>query len=144
VARLGSAGRAGDHVEFLERCFECFGPRPRLGQVQLGAAAGEREAGGDVQQSVAQPFRFSSGELAVQAERLGQTSRSCASITISTHTSFIANCWNGSLARPVSLSSRIRSSTRARWRWRRSTIAMSESVWSVRIAWKRYPSVVGE
>jgi hypothetical protein len=41
---------------------------------------------------------------------------------------------------PVSLSSRMRSWTWARWRWRRSIRAISGSVWSVRIAWKRSPS----
>ncbi len=43
-----------------------------------------------------------------------QTIRSCASATISTHTSLSANALNGSFGSPVSLSSRMRSSTRAR------------------------------
>ena len=44
------------------------------GQVRGGAAcraAGEREPGADVQQPVAQPFRFGFGELAFEHERLG-------------------------------------------------------------------------
>ena len=38
---------------------------------QLCAAAVERESGGDVQQSVAQPFGLGLGELAVEQQRLG-------------------------------------------------------------------------
>ena len=39
--------------------------------MQLAAAAGEREPGGDVQQPVTQPFRFGLRELAVKHEGLG-------------------------------------------------------------------------
>jgi hypothetical protein len=40
-------------------------------QVHEGASAGVGNAGGGVQQAVAQPFGFGAGELAVQGERLG-------------------------------------------------------------------------
>jgi len=133
----GSGGAWCERFQFLERGEELLGPGPGVLEVELRAASGEREPSGDVQQLVAQSFRFGFGELAFERECLVQTIRSCASITISIHTSFSANALNGNLDRPVSLSSRIRSSTWACWRWRHSMIAMSSSGWSVRIAWKR-------
>ena len=45
--------------------------------------------------------------------------------------------WMPHAASPWSLSSRMRSSTRARRRWRHSMIAIFSSRWSVRIVWKR-------
>ena len=66
-----SAGWGGQRVELLKRGFERFGPRPGGGEMQLGLAGGEREAGGDVHESVAPAFGFGGGELAVQAEGLG-------------------------------------------------------------------------
>ena len=104
---------AGIVPSFWNAVSNSSGPWPCVLEVQLAAAAGEREPGGDVQQSVAQPLWFA---LAIRRrpECLGPDDRSCASITISSHTSFIANCLNGSLARPVFLSSQMRSSTRAR------------------------------
>jgi len=67
----GSAGGGGELFELGERGSELWGLRPRVLQAQLRAAAVERESGGDVQQLVAQSFRFGSGEIAVEQERLG-------------------------------------------------------------------------
>jgi hypothetical protein len=73
VARRGLvlAGGGGERLELLERGLERFGSWPGCGEVELAAPAGEREPGADVQQLVAQPFRFGFGELAVEYERLG-------------------------------------------------------------------------
>ena len=58
----GEAGeRGGDGV----------GPGPGLCHAQPGAASGAGDAGGDVQEPVAQSFRFRGGEFAVAAQQLG-------------------------------------------------------------------------
>lgn len=50
-----SAAGGGEGFELLEGGDELGRPRPAVLEVQLGAAAGEREAAGDVRQSVAMP-----------------------------------------------------------------------------------------
>ena len=66
-----SAGRARERLELLE-CGEEFGrPRPCVLQVELAAARGEREPGGDVEQAVADAFGFGLGEFPVEEECLG-------------------------------------------------------------------------
>ena len=62
---------AGSVLSFSNAAEQLVGPRPGVWEVQLAASAGERESGGDVQQSVAQPFRLGFGELAVEHECLG-------------------------------------------------------------------------
>jgi len=135
-----SAGGGWQGFELLEGGGELGCPWPVVLQSQPSAAAMEREPGGDVQQPVAQPLGSALASSPESSSAWVQTIRSCASITISSHTSLRANSLNGNLASPVSLSSRMRSSTWACWRWRHSMIAMSSSGWSVRIAWKRWPS----
>jgi hypothetical protein len=66
-----SAGGGWERFEPLERCLEFCDPRPRVLEVQLRPAAGERESGSDVQQPVSQPLGLGLGELAVEGERLG-------------------------------------------------------------------------
>ena len=66
-----SAGRGGQRVEFLERGFERVGPGPAGREVQFRLAGMEREPGSDVQQLVAQPFRFGFREFVVEQECLG-------------------------------------------------------------------------
>ncbi len=63
--------------------------------MELGAPSGEREPSGDVQQPVAQPLRLRLGELAGCSNAWVQTIRSCASITISSHTWLSANSLKG-------------------------------------------------
>jgi hypothetical protein len=67
-----SAGGGWERFEPLERCLEFRDPRPRVLEVQLRPAAGERESAGDVQQPVSQPLGFGLSELAVEGERLGR------------------------------------------------------------------------
>src|SRR5436309_2553849 len=68
--RLVSAGGGHERLEFLERDEELGRPGPGVLEVELGAAAGERESTGDVQQLVAQSLGFGLGEVAVEKERL--------------------------------------------------------------------------
>jgi hypothetical protein len=58
-------------LSFSKAALERFGPWPGCGEVQLAAPSGGREPGADVQQPVAQPFRFGFGEFAFEHERLG-------------------------------------------------------------------------
>ncbi len=72
---------------------------------------GEREPGGDVEEAVPQAFRFGFGELAVKAECLGPDDQ-----VVREHHDLgphlvQSDALNENLARPVSLSSRMRSST---------------------------------
>ena len=77
--RLSAAG-GGERFELLEGGDELGRPRPGVVEVELRAAAGERETTGDVQQAVAQPLGFGLGQLAVEDECLGPDERfSCAS-----------------------------------------------------------------
>jgi hypothetical protein len=68
---LVSAGRGRERLEFLKRGDEFGRPRPCVLEVELRAAAGEREPASDVQQPVAQPFGLGLGQLPVEDERLG-------------------------------------------------------------------------
>lgn len=54
-----------------ERLGKVGGPRPRRGQAQVAASAAVGDAGGDVQDPVAQPFGFGGGQLAVKQQHLG-------------------------------------------------------------------------
>lgn len=79
LSRLWPESSAG--VVAVSRWGECFERReggdelgrPRLGvlEVELAVAAGEREPGSDLQRPAADPFRFCSGELAVEEKCLG-------------------------------------------------------------------------
>ena len=66
-----SAGRGGERLELLERGLQCVGPWPGCGEVQLAAPSGEREPCGDVQEPVTQALGLGFGELSVEHERLG-------------------------------------------------------------------------
>jgi hypothetical protein len=66
-----SAGGGWEGFEPPEGGGELFGPGPGALQVELRLAAVERQAAGDVKQSVAQSFRFGLGELAFEQQRLG-------------------------------------------------------------------------
>jgi hypothetical protein len=55
-------------LSFGERGDELVGPRPCVLEVQLAAASGEREPGGDVHQPMAQALRFSFRELTVTTD----------------------------------------------------------------------------
>ena len=101
--------------------------------------AGEREPASDVQRPERRVAWVRLWRVPRRGECWVETIR-CASATISSHTSLSANALNGNLDTPVSLSSRIRSSTCACWRWPHPKTPMSSLGWSVRIAWKRYPS----
>jgi hypothetical protein len=135
-----SAGRGGERLELLERGLQRLGPRPDRGEVQLALACGEREPGADVQEPVAQPFRFGFGELTVEAECLGPdeqvvrehhdvdphlVERECLERELLKARVFV-------VADPVLDPGALAVTT--------LDDPMSPSVWSVRIAWKRYPS----
>ncbi len=64
-------GAAGERSELLKRGEELGCPGPGALQVELGAASGERQAPGDVQQLVAQALGLGLGECAFQQQRLG-------------------------------------------------------------------------
>ncbi len=62
---LGSACEAGVRGD------EVAGPRPSLGDAQVGPSGGADDAGGDVQESVAQLLRLRHGVLAVEQQGPG-------------------------------------------------------------------------
>ena len=64
-----SAG-PGCCAEPVERGGEVSGPGPALIEAQDEAPAGGAEAGGEVQDAVAEPFGFDLAELAGEAQRL--------------------------------------------------------------------------
>jgi hypothetical protein len=68
---LVSAGGGWQRFEAREGGGELGGPWPCALKVELRAASGERQPGGDMQQSVAQPLGLGLGELAVEQQRLG-------------------------------------------------------------------------
>ena len=61
-----SAGEGWEGFQLGEGGCELGRPRPGVLEVELGAAAVEREPAGDVQQAVAQPLRFGVLKLAVE------------------------------------------------------------------------------
>ena len=68
----------------------------------------------------------------VRQVSLVQASRSWAISEVSSQVWLCSKAWWGRLRMPVSLPSRMLSSTRARPRWRSSSAAMSSPAWSVR------------
>ena len=64
--RLRSAGGGLERLELVEGRGELGDPGPVVVEVELGAASGEREPAGDMQQPVAQALGFGLGELTVQ------------------------------------------------------------------------------
>src|SRR3954447_13827885 len=64
-----SAG-CGDRRDPGERGGDLVGPGPAGGDAQPAAALAAGQAGGGVQNAVAQPFRLSLGEVAVEGEDL--------------------------------------------------------------------------
>jgi hypothetical protein len=71
VRCAGWSGRRRERFEARERCGEFAGPAPRGLDAQRGGAGVEGQAGGDVQQSVAQAFGLGFGELTGQQQALG-------------------------------------------------------------------------
>ena len=69
--RLLSACCGWELFELLEGGNERVGPRPVVLQAEFGAASGEREPGGDVQEPVADSLRLGRRQFAVERERLG-------------------------------------------------------------------------
>src|SRR4051794_176529 len=78
--------RSPDPSEAVERVGELGCPRPAGVDSDLGAALSVDQPGGDVQQPVAQQFRFGLGEVAsrrvvwVQAIRSAAVSASCSQV----------------------------------------------------------------
>jgi hypothetical protein len=66
-----SAGEGWECFELLEGSDELGCLRPCVLEVELCAAAGEREAAGDVQQPVADALGLGLGQLSGEGERLG-------------------------------------------------------------------------
>jgi len=70
--RLGcQPAAAGSALSFANAAASSVAPGPGALQVQFCATAGEREPGGDVQESVAQPLWLGFLKLAVEQQRLG-------------------------------------------------------------------------
>ena len=68
---LGSGDGPGQGGEAGERGGESGRPGPGGGDAEPGAALPAGEAGGDVQEPVAQRFRFGAGQVAVEQGGLG-------------------------------------------------------------------------
>jgi hypothetical protein len=113
VGRLRWSAGGWECIESPIGGAELAGPGPGALDVQLRLACGERESGGEVEQPVAQSFGLSVGELALEHQRLGPDDQ----VVREPHDLQPHLIERELLERelgPVSLSSRIRSSTRAR------------------------------
>src|SRR5512132_2211383 len=71
VRWVGSAGGSWQRVEAVVRDGEFPGPGPALSDAQVGPAGGADDAGGDVEEPVAQLLRFGPGVFAVEEQRSG-------------------------------------------------------------------------
>lgn len=71
VSERSAAAGGCERLELLERGEQVAGPGPGVLEVQLGFAAVEREAAGDVQELVAQPLGIGLRELSGQQQCLG-------------------------------------------------------------------------
>ena len=111
------------------------------GAAAAGSCGGRGyHSGGHVQQPVAQRLGLGQCEGAVQQQRLGPAGEVLGGQDQLQPDLVARQRSNGRFCRPVALAARMRSSTRARWRWRSSSRARSRPGWSVTKTWKRWPS----
>jgi hypothetical protein len=87
-----------------------LGRRTVVGDAYSGATTRAGDAGGDVQQAVAQLLRLRDGEFSLQEKGLVQASRSMPVRASSSQTALMANTRDGKRPKPVSLPQRMRSS----------------------------------
>ena len=64
---VSCSGRVAETVAAIERVDELFGPRPAGCDAEPGLSAAARDLARGVEQGVAEPFRFGSGEVTVYA-----------------------------------------------------------------------------
>ena len=125
--------------EACERGGEFVSPGPVVGDADEHAAPAAGDAGGDVQQPLAQRLRLASGEVAVQQGGLGPGDQIAGGEGELSQTALIANSRDGKRPTPVCLPQRMRSSTVAWPRWRASSAASCPIGVSVAKAWNRQP-----
>ena len=118
MAGSGQGGQAlvaaGDEV----------GPGPSLREAQDASAAGSDESTGHGQEPQSQAFGFPGlGGLLRPGQQLGPGEQLGGELDQLKPDLIFANACSGRLAIPVSLSARMRSSARARSRWRSSSSA---------------------
>ena len=125
--------------EACERGGEFVSPGPVGGDADEHPAPAAGDAGGDVQQPLAQRLRLASGEVAVQQDGLGPGDQIAGGQGELSQTALIANSRDGKRPSPVCLPQRMRSSTVAWPRWRASSAASCPIGVSVAKAWNRQP-----